>query len=185
MARTGQICNACHAPHNPTNGSLGQLWNHTPSAVAGYTLYASGAGTTMDSTPGQPGGVSKLCLSCHDGTISINAFGGSNDATSQLMGTVASLANLGTDLSNDHPIGMTYDAALITADGALKGLATAVVIGSGAKTKSTTVNGLLYMGKVECASCHDVHNTFTADAGVNLVKVSTAGSAICLTCHDK
>ena len=44
---------------------------------------------------------------------------------------------------------------------------------------------MLYGGKLECSSCHDVHNTFTADGGAMLVKVTQAGSAICLACHDK
>jgi predicted CXXCH cytochrome family protein len=43
---------------------------------------------------------------------------------------------------------------------------------------------MLYTDQVECASCHDVHNTFTATTD-KLVKITRAGSAICLACHIK
>jgi predicted CXXCH cytochrome family protein len=36
---------------------------------------------------------------------------------------------------------------------------------------------------MECASCHDVHNTFTN--GGKLLKVALTASAICTTCHSK
>ncbi|MDO9095015.1 MAG: cytochrome c3 family protein, partial [Rubrivivax sp.] len=81
--------------------------------------------------------------------------------------------------------GFTYDAALATSDGALKNPATATVtIGSGAQTKTGTIAAtVLYGNKLECASCHDVHNTFTN--GGKLLKVASAGSAICIACHSK
>jgi predicted CXXCH cytochrome family protein len=60
-------------------------------------------------------------------------------------------------------------------------------IGSGAQTRTGTVASvLLYGGKLECDSCHDVHNTFTVGAaGSGLVKVDPAGSQICFACHNK
>lgn len=171
----GQICVACHAPHNTTVLAEAPLWNHAVSAVT-YTLYST---STMNSVAGQPGGVSKLCLSCHDGTVAVNSFGGTTGTTFLTGGE-----NLGTNLTNDHPIGITYDAALVTADGALNAITTAVTIGSGTKTKAGTIaSNMLYAGKVECASCHDVHNTFSATG--KLLKVTSAGSAICITCHNK
>jgi predicted CXXCH cytochrome family protein len=134
----------------------------------------------MNATTAQPGSTSKLCLSCHDGTVAVNSFGGTTGTTFLSGGD-----NLGTALTNDHPIGFTYDAALVTADGALQPITTAVTIGSGTKTKVGTIaSNLLYAGKMECASCHDVHNTFTAASG-KLVKVSMASSALCTTCHAK
>lgn len=40
---------------------------------------------------------------------------------------------------------------------------------------------------VECASCHDPHNSSTEIAGeqVSFLRVSNQNSALCLTCHDK
>ncbi len=185
----GQLCVACHAPHNTALG-LTVLWNHTLS-TATYTMYNNAFSSTINGTvAAAPAGVSKLCLSCHDGTVAVNSFGGATGAVS-----IAASANLGTNLTNDHPIGITYDAALVTADGALWPIATTANIGTGGtKTRAGTISSnLLYNGSIECASCHDVHNTFTvpfATAGTSgttnkLVKISMVGSALCLTCHDK
>ena len=173
----GQICVACHAPHNTSTAvTAAPLWNHALSTQT-YTLYST---STLNSTPGQPAGVSKLCLSCHDGTVAVNSFGGATGST-----FVTGNENLGIDLSNDHPIGITYDAALVTADGALNPTSTAVTIGSGGKTRVGTIaTNMLYAGKLECSSCHDVHNTFTA-ASTKLLKVTSAASALCTTCHSK
>lgn len=172
----GQICVACHAPHNTAVIADAPLWNHA-SSVATYTVYAS---STTNATIAQPGSTSKLCLSCHDGTVAVNSFGGTT-GTTFLTGT----DSMGINLTNDHPIGFTYDAALVTADGALNPITTAVTIGSGAKTRVGTIaSNMLYGGKMECASCHDVHNTFTATTG-KLAKVSMASSALCTTCHAK
>jgi predicted CXXCH cytochrome family protein len=172
----GQICVGCHAPHNTAVLADAPLWNHALS-TATYTVYAS---STQNAVVGQPGSTSKLCLSCHDGTVAVNSFGGT-------VGTIllSGVANIGTNLGNDHPIGITYDAALVALDGALAPITTAVTIGSGTKTKAGTIaTNMLYTGKVECASCHDVHNTFTAATG-KLAKVSMAASALCTTCHVK
>lgn len=172
----GQICVACHAPHNTAVIADAPLWNHANS-VATYTVYTS---STTNATIAQPGSTSKLCLSCHDGTVAVNSFGGTT-GTIFLTGT----DSMGTNLTNDHPIGFTYDAALVTADGALNPITTAVTIGSGGKTRVGTIaSNMLYSGKMECASCHDVHNTFTAATG-KLAKVSMAASALCTTCHAK
>jgi predicted CXXCH cytochrome family protein len=174
-----QSCVACHAPHVAAVIADAPLWNHA-SSVATYTVYTS---STMNATVGQPGPTSKLCLSCHDGSIAVNSFGGVTGTTLLTGG-----ANIGTVLTNDHPIGFTYDAALVTADGALAPITNTVIIGSGTKIKSgptvTIASAMLYAGKMECASCHDVHNTFTAATG-KLVKVSMASSALCTTCHTK
>lgn len=173
----GQICLPCHAAHK-TNTTVADapLWNHALSTAV-YTLYVS---TTLNATMGQPGGVSKLCLSCHDGTVAINSFGGTTGTT-----FIGSGDKIGPDLRGEHPIGFIYDAALATADGSIKNPATTnVTIGAGTQTKTGTITAtMLYGGKLECASCHDVHNTFTN--GGKLLKVPSAASAICITCHAK
>lgn len=175
----GRICVACHAPHKTdTSVASAPLWNHALS-TATYNLYSS---ATLKATVSQPGGNSKLCLSCHDGTIAVDSFGGTTGTT-----MISAQGNIGTDLKKSHPIGFTYDSALATAHGALHNPDTkTVTIGSGTQTKTGTLKSvLLYSGKMECGSCHDVHNTFTVGgAGSGLVKVDQAGSKICLACHD-
>ena len=186
----GQICIACHTPHGgDTTVTDAPLWNHTVT-TATYTLYSSG---TLNAGPlAQPSGVSKLCLSCHDGTVAVDSFGGAAGGAETLTGRVAVGAASQGSLANDHPIGFTYDNTLATADGSIFDPATRnVTIGAGgSRSKTGTVAALmLFNGKLECASCHDVHNTFTANDGAGvgdpLLRVSKAGSTICLTCHNK
>lgn len=176
----GRICVACHTPHkSDTTVTDAPLWNHKLS-TATYTLYSS---PTLNATVSQPGGNSKLCLSCHDGTVAVNSFGGTTGTT-----MISTTNNIGSNLKASHPIGFTYNTALATADGSLFDPAVkSVTIGSGTQTRTGTVNALLlYGGKMECDSCHDVHNTFTVGAaGTGLVKVDAGGSKICLTCHNK
>ncbi len=173
---SGQICVVCHTPHGANTATTGApLWNRNITAAT-FTLYASG---TLNATLGQPDGVSKLCLSCHDGTIGLESFGSTSGILDSWTKT-ATTTNLidaghkvGTDLSNDHPISFTYDAALVTADGGLNNPATL----TGVK---------LYTSKVECASCHEVHNKGATGTGAApLLRVNNDLSALCLTCHNK
>lgn len=176
----GRMCVACHAPHkSDTTVSEAPMWNHAMS-TATYQLYSS---STLKATVSQPGGNSKLCLSCHDGTVAVDSFGGTTGTT-----MIAGKSNIGTDLKKSHPIGFTYDTALATANGSLHDPETkTVTIGTAPQTKTGTLKSvMLYNGKMECGSCHDVHNTFTVgNAGSGLVKVSQAGSKLCMECHNK
>ena len=179
----GRICIACHTPHNSdTAVSDAPLWNHEITTST-FSMYAR---TSLNgSITGQPDGVSKLCLSCHDGTVALDSFGGAT-GTSFIPGT----KNLGTNLANDHPISITFNTTTAAADGGLHNpTATNVTIGTGGtKTRTGSIETvMLSNGTVQCSSCHDVHNTFTVPgtAGQPLLKVSKAGSTLCLTCHDK
>ncbi len=166
-----EICAVCHTPHNALAVTDAPLWDHASTAAA-FTPYSSG---TLDATVGQPAGVSKLCLSCHDGTVSLDSFAGVTGGTDFITGA----ALFGTDLSNDHPISFTYDDALAITD-------------PGLKPPTTTASGIvanidddMLFGagndQLECASCHDPHN-----AGISKLLIkSNSASALCLTCHDK
>ncbi len=169
----GRICEPCHTPHNAnTTVALAPLWNHDVTSAV-YSVYSNPA--TLDAVVGQPAGISKLCLSCHDGTVAVDSFGGASGTT--FISSVDPGADFGTDLSDDHPISFTYDGALATADGELFDPTT-----TGSGLGGTIQDDMLYSNQVECASCHDVHNV--AGNPYLLVKTNTA-SALCLTCHDK
>ena len=170
---SGEICKVCHVPHGGSSLPSAPLWSHALS-TATYTVYSSptlNAGTPSG-TIGQPSASTKLCLSCHDNTV---AVGGTTYIGT--LGTPVGYANIGTDLSNDHPVSFTYDAALVSLDPGLKPITSPSGIGSG-----TIASTMLFGGKMECASCHDVHNS--AGFAYLLVK-DNAGSALCLTCHAK
>ena len=158
-----EICVSCHTPHNAQATQLVPLWNHT-STVASFTPYTSG---TLNATVGQPDGTSKACLSCHDGTVAIDAFVGGGGTHTMTGGAL-----LGTDLRNDHPVSFTYDLALATADGGLVTPASASLV---------VTDIPLFSSKLECASCHNAHNNANGD----FLRVSNAGSALCLKCHSK
>jgi predicted CXXCH cytochrome family protein len=174
----GEICIACHASHG-AKGSLGTavpLWNHQECAQA-YRLYNS---TSMKAAVRQPAAMSKLCLSCHDGTVAVDSFGGT--AGSRF---ISGANNLGTDLNVHHPSSLVYDAALAALNRTLFNPSSrTVTIGAGGQTRTGTVEEvLLYNGRIECSSCHDVHNTFSA-TNVALMKITEQGSALCLACHN-
>jgi predicted CXXCH cytochrome family protein len=174
----GRICIACHAPHKAdTTVRDAPLWSHQNSTQT-YTLYNS---ATMRAAVGQPNALSKLCMSCHDGTVAVDSFGGTAGTT-----MIAAASNLGTSLADDHPIGFIYSTALAAADGSLHDPTTKIVtIGSGTQTRTGTIQAtILYNNRMECSSCHDVHNTFNAST-THLVKITEAGSALCLACHNK
>lgn len=161
---TTELCIFCHTPHNAKTPQLAPLWNHTSTAVAAYTLYSS---PSLNAAPGQPADSSRACLSCHDGTVGIDAY-------AARVGTafVTAANNLGSDLSNDHPISFTYDSTLATADGGLVTPASASLVSAGVP---------LFASQMQCASCHSVHN----NANGMFLRVANTGSALCLKCHVK
>lgn len=169
---TNTLCGVCHTPHN---GKVGQpvLWNHTVT-TATFAVYSS---PTMNAaTGGQPSGTSKLCLSCHDGTVALENFGTVTTGTNYVTGT----ARLGSDLSNDHPVSITYNTALSTADPGLYDPATKAWNGP-TLPASTIASQMLFANVMECASCHDVHD----NAWGKFLRKNNNGSQLCLTCHNK
>lgn len=164
----GQVCVSCHAPHNNTTGG-DLLWNHDRT-TATYTVYSS---DTLNGVVGQPGSRSLLCLSCHDGTVAIDSFGGTT-GTNFMSGN----KNLGTNLSTSHPVGFTFNTALATADGGLYDPSTTNVPALG----GTIDAKMLRAGKVECVSCHEPHNKF---GNADFLRITNVGSQICLVCHNK
>ena len=167
---SGQTCIVCHTPHNAdATVTNAPLWNHE-TTTATFTTYNS---ATMEATTGQPDASAKLCLSCHDGTIAVDNFGTQSGGSHYLIGG----ALIGTNLGDDHPISFTYNSSLASSDGGLHDPST-----TNSGLGGTIAEDMLIGGKMQCASCHDVHN----GSGVaKLLRKSNAGSALCLTCHDK
>jgi predicted CXXCH cytochrome family protein len=167
----GEICIVCHTPHNADmTVPDAPLWNHEVTTST-FLVYSS---VTLDAGAlGQPTGVSKLCLSCHDGSVALDSFGG-------VTGTTFIVAPdlVGTDLRDDHPISFTYDDTLAGSDGGLHPPSSTNVPALG----GTIAAEMLFGSSMECGSCHDVHN---ADSNPSLLRVTNAGSALCLTCHNK
>ncbi len=162
-----EICIFCHTPHHAASDA--PLWNHQLTSTV-FMLYSS---ASLNATISQPTGVSKLCLSCHDGTLAVNAYRGSNPLDDGR--TAMFIPGVSGDLMNDHPVSFTYDSALAAADGALHDPAT-VASGNG----GTILSDLLVDNRLECSSCHDVHNKYSGNAWL----LTRPRELLCLTCHD-
>jgi len=156
---TANLCAFCHVPHNAN--ATRALWNHELPPET-YTLYQS---TTLEAQLQQPTGSSRLCLSCHDGTIALGALAQHPEPT---LGKLTGATVLGTDLSDDHPISFVYDQALV----ALRpGLADPSTLPQPVKLDER--------GEVQCSSCHDPHS----DRYPKFLVMDTSYSALCVACH--
>ena len=183
----GQICQPCHAPHSRVGAVVGNptpLWDHALSAVTSYSLYTGAKFTNPGhgaATQTQPDGSTKLCLSCHDGTVALANFRSVSTGTTTMATFNGGAANLGTDLSTTHPISFTYDAALSSADRHLwDPTTTASGVHSGTISADMLEAGADGTMKMQCISCHDPHNAAGAQ---HLLIKSNVGSALCYTCH--
>lgn len=196
------VCGPCHQPHNADSRII-PLWGHQTSAGP-WIMYntnnvtISSMKARVDATPQ---GVSLGCLSCHDGTVAINAYGGAIQGGTAV--TVTNRALIGTDLTHSHPISFVYDNNLVgngpTQDKWLWNPDTTQVLqptGNGfVPGNDMTINGFLLNGihRVECNSCHEVHNQEGSPYDVvnnpGLVKIVGSiggkGSLLCRSCHNK
>lgn len=161
----GKICLPCHTPHNGRTDVGAPLWNHAMTEAT-FSLYSS---PTMDVTVEQPGMASKVCLSCHDGTVAMDSFGGVTGTT-----FMSGNAVIGTDLADDHPVGIAWEHQTLETSAAC----TNCHFGGDTRPELP-----FFAGKIECSSCHDAHG---GPAGsVKLLREPVAGSALCLHCHEK
>lgn len=195
-------CQFCHTPHlrNNTVVDGAPLWNRTQSlpGTGTYTLYGSNGKTLSGTDVNQPGANSKTCLSCHDGTIGLGDIlvGAVSTITgTEATGTAATIVGgkladgvtnaitgrvpgLGTDLRQEHPVGVVYDS---TKSG--PGLNSSVAASAPwniASKKWRLYGGGDGTGTVECGSCHDPHNT---TAGQQPFLKDTLNT-MCTDCHS-
>lgn len=186
VAGEDRMCVFCHTPHNAVEQV--PLWNRS-SSVSGYSLYTSSATLTsatknavIDNT-----NISYKCLTCHDGTLTIG--GGAVRFTSNAMdidaNKVTGLTAVGSAASNgltdDHPIGFSYDRVLngTNNDAMFQTIAFVTGAGRGLKFYNSAAGG----NQMECATCHDVHGQ--AAPTTKFLRTNVTGSYLCLTCHIK
>lgn len=163
-------CVFCHTPHNSKPGTY--LWNQKLS-TASFPPYTS---TTLHAnvTAIQPQDVSKLCLSCHDGTIALgdtmndglipfqqgDAFTLPKDSPSDLAGA--------RGYTDDHPFGFVP-----VVSGAIK---------NPAAQNPVHLDG---SGKLQCTSCHDPHQEYIDRTVGRFLVASNQSSGLCLSCHTQ
>lgn len=191
-----QICVFCHTPHNAD--SSGPLWNHSLSAAASYILPSS---ATLLSTPQNlPDGDSRLCLSCHDGTVAIgsviNLGGAATTISMQDSGAGRLTAdrltpnipgNFGTDLSGHHPVSIQVNSSLISDKQAqcLSGVISMKLCNPATPIKLRPTSNVYRTGPhtqqgVQCSSCHDPHEDPIPGTSKFL---RVPASELCAKCH--
>ena len=207
-SNTAEICVFCHTPHGGSTDAPVPLWNKrlgaagAPAGGGSYTTYDQLATPSLDGAVAVVGSVSMACLSCHDGTQAmdniinapgsgnVSADGGGNDglaytwtgATVNAAGRLASGAALiGTDLQNDHPIGIQYCGGGLT--------------GSGNAVSGTCNDGDFVAPKTAVINTNQIFWVDTGTAGVGVKQRTdlplyqrtgnTAGPMVeCASCHD-
>ena len=253
----GEICVYCHTPHGANTQIALPLWNRSIPATT-YNTYNS---STITQPVSQPGPNSLSCLSCHDGTVSIDSIinmpggggylksqerapttpaqaviktnflntwvnasadpmfpapsthssllapnGGCIHCHSNVTGSYGALNqpaapsfdvfNIGSDLRNDHPVGIRYPTGagnpgvdFRATNATWKNIA---YFDTGNGNLDSNEIRLYNTGQgfeVECASCHDPHGVPSNGTGTvnnkTFMRVSNSGSGLCLTCHVK
>ncbi|MBF0212971.1 MAG: hypothetical protein HQM00_05310 [Magnetococcales bacterium] len=147
------------------------------------------------------------------GSGGYNSSGAAYDGDDPMTNPAGKTPMLGTDISNDHPISIQYGgggwvtgdadgaaSAGTLADGSFKAGVKATINSTpvwwidtaggtaNARDKTDIIlytrgSGAAIQPYVECASCHDPHNS--SATGVSFMRISNASSAVCLACHDK
>ena len=126
------------------------------------------------------------CLACHSTGAGIVGAGA----------TDFSAFAIGTDLRNDHPVGIRFPPTAGPGtdfkDPPRKELRLAYFDNNGNTRADSNEIRLYNTGdgyEVECASCHDPHGVPSGGPGsvfnATFLRINNAGSAVCLTCHSK
>ncbi len=157
----GNTCSFCHTPHGALSGT--PLWSRQLSTAV-YKIYQS---SSLEANIGQPTGSSKLCLSCHDGTVALTESIRSSSSGGTYIPPGA--ANLGTDLSDDHPISFVYSAALSAEDVQIR-----------PPSALPEQLKLDRSSELQCTTCHEPHDNRYG----NFLVMPNYRSRMCVFCHD-
>ena len=157
----GNTCGYCHTPHGALSGT--PLWSHKLSSAV-YRIYQS---SSLQARVGQPTGSSKLCLSCHDGTVALTETVAGDFKGGAYIAPDGS--NLGTDLSDDHPISFVYSSELSAEDVEIR-----------PPSMLPEELKLDRSGELQCTTCHNPHENLYG----NFLVMSNRRSAMCVACHD-
>ena len=181
-AHSDHGCHNCHAPHKAAspddpNASWGvPTWStaQTADGLPVFTLYSSSTFDGLSTDIGQPDGASKLCLGCHDGSYFV--FGFIPDSRA-IFGT--------DDLAESHPISFTYNTTLAAKvrNGSLHDPSVAT-LGLGGTIREDLLDE---MDKMQCISCHDVHESGIGEYQLRYEYDTEAhtDNLMCQVCHNR
>ena len=176
-----EVCKFCHIPHNPVAAE--PLWGQSLSRAQYLTPSVREGGGAKTPAP-QPDGSSRLCLSCHDGTVALGDVRGRAQPIPFASGQrlrPGQKGFLGTDLTGSHPISFVVpatdpDPAASERDMRLRSMQVAA--------SDDDVN-LDAAGKMQCTTCHEPHSDRYYQPGkVPRFWVKPTVEEVCITCHE-
>lgn len=179
-----EVCIFCHTPHGAqTSVTQAPLWNNydTAAVTVGniYNSYSTNFTTTQALVSATD---ARLCLSCHDGSVGM-PINQPNSGNMEVVVAKVMAANtiVGTELTNDHPIGIDLGGTPDTTDPGIRTLA--VIRGATGFNEDPFYGGAPNdnVNIIWCSTCHDVHD----NADVPFLRMNNAGSAMCKACHKK
>ena len=175
-----EVCKFCHIPHNAVVAV--PLWGHALSEVRKYRVPEIDVQGDRVEAP-QPGGSSRLCLSCHDGTVALGDVGGPGD---QIIGmtrgprlTPDRPGFIGTDLSGSHPLSITVNETIDAPGDKDMGVkeSSEIQFDHGLNVDSNL--------RMQCTTCHDPHSDqYFVSGEVPHFWVRPTVEEVCLACHE-
>lgn len=182
-----EVCIFCHTPHGAQT-SVGQapLWNNGLSASMNTADIYNSATMNYTVSEAQINATdARLCLSCHDGSVGVPVNQPNSGEMEISANAMSANAAIGTNLSNDHPIGMDLGLNPELTDRRYDGEANmhtiADIIGPTGFNENPFYNGAA--NTMWCSTCHDVHDGDPLTKP--FLRISNAGSAMCKACHKK
>lgn len=181
------VCLSCHDGQQAVDAIMNMpgsgRYSTTPNAGSplGNTFLNSWTNPSGPDASAHAALKSTECLACHSPASMVGA--GAADFT---------VAAIGTDLRDDHPVGVRFP----TTNGTGTDWKSPNSIAGGVKFFDDDADGRMEKGEirlyganatVECGSCHDPHGVAIGASPFNatFLRKPNTGSAVCLTCHSK
>ena len=176
-----EVCKFCHIPHSSVVPE--QLWAQRLSQSQ-YQVPEIRQGGLVEMSAPQPDGSSRLCLSCHDGTVALGDIGGRPRGIAMAGGERLSPGHkgyVGTDLSGSHPISFVVPDQ----DPDMMGESSDMALRPLSAIKADPDVPIDNKGKMQCTTCHDPHtDRYYQKDVVPRFWVKPSVQEVCLTCHQ-
>ncbi len=176
-----RVCIFCHTPHNAAPNT--PLWNKSVEPKT-YVPYWSPTMSTYIAAPSPyvPTGPTRLCLSCHDGTVAIgDVLQPSGGLGGGFITAPQSVIGGASNLSHDHPVSFNYDDFSANTELNDIGIVTTVAPQIIFYTPGHTMH---------CSSCHDAHEDAYQSPDLlgrltgKFLVMNNRSSNLCIQCHN-